>query len=149
MQIKKTVGQPGEHGKDYVVHTECGLQFLVERNAGSSTYSQFEYGIQKSTLSEIKKVIEQSESPPFEENSPEENSPEENSEPENFKTIFEQGPRAASLLALLHVGEHVAPELIRECLDNAGYVDPETREIAVDTAKRDVERFTKKDFQNS
>lgn len=148
MQIKKTVGQPGEHGKDYVVHTKCGLQFLVERNAGASTYNQADYGIEKATLSEIKNVIERFD-PPSEENSPEENSPEENSEPENFKTIFEQGPRAASLLALLHVGEHVDRELIRECLDNAGYVDPETREIAVDTAKRDVERFTKKDFQNS
>lgn len=132
MEIKKTVGQPGEHGKDYKIHTTCGLTFLAEREEGAATYRQFEYGIERSTLSDIKKVIEQSETAPFEDTGADDGADE-------IKTVFEQGPRAESLLALLFVGEQVDRELIRECLDNAGYVDPETGEIAIETAQRDIE----------
>lgn len=133
MKIKKTVGQPGQYGKDYVIHTACGNTFLAERIEGSSNYTQFELGIDRSTLSEIKAVIERCEEFNFE----------EEPEPEEQRTVFELGPRAESLLALLFSGQQVDTDQVRQCLDNAGYIDPETREIDLDCARRDVAKWAK------
>lgn len=138
MKIRKTVGQPGENGKDYVIHTECGHEFLAERNA-TADYQQVELNIHRSTLSGIKQAIEALDEYSTENANPVDFESEPEPEPEPHRTVFEQGPRAASLLALLHVGEHVSDALVHQCLDNAGYIDPVTRAVAVDTARRDIE----------
>jgi len=97
-----------------------------------------ELGIERATLSEIKTVVERCEAFP---------TVSDDDEPEEHRTVFEQGPKPESLLAMLHCGEPVDRETIINCLDNAGYVDPTTREIDLDHARKDIEKNKKAGYE--